>query len=731
MLKLFRGLGSRWLQGLMGLAMVTSLVACGGGGSAGSPVLGGGGTGGTTTPAPKVSLSLSSDTVALASPATVTAVFKDATGGAISGQVVTFTTTGGLGVFSAATALTDASGVASVTLSPKDSTSTGADTVTASVTYNNATYSASAGFKLTATTVTIASVTSDITALGAYAQTSINVTLAGTSSATPVKVTIASQCVTSGRATLVPADVTTTTGSASFTYRDNGCGAYQKEDNLQIAVVGTTQLASLKFSLSSPAVASISFISSSPQSIYLRGSGYVENSDVKFQVKDASGQGVPEQLVVLEPTTLAGGLLIEGGSAPVTKKTDSKGEVTVRINSGTVPTPVRVKATLKDSAIATVSSSLSIAVGLPSQLRFSVAAEAFNIEAYDRDGVPNTYTVIASDRLGNPVPDGTAINFVTEAGQVEALKFTALNGGIAKATAASASNGQRPPDGRVTMVAYALGEESFIDRNGNNIYDKAGENGATQDEDFQDLGDIYLDRLYNGRFDVDKDQFLSLSLGGNKECKEGSDSLLKLIDPITGAQLANSPSRPGSCDQVWGRAYVRMAVQTVWSRSSARPMWGEAFDKYAAASSQSACPIAMSLLTGYDVNGQPKQKTLYTVAKGDDGYKGDDSYGLYGLPGQGTIAFYASDSNSVAYNPVAAGSIVSVSATDGMSVSVSAGSPIGSTTSPTLVAVNYKFDNTNTGTITIKVQSPGGTVSAHPLLVKTVAKPADYVSCTP
>lgn len=722
MLKLFRGLGSRWLQGLMGLAMVTSLVACGGGGSAGSPVLGGGGTGGTTTPAPKVSLSLSSDTVALASPATVTAVFKDATGGAISGQVVTFTTTGGLGVFSAATALTDASGVASVTLSPKDSTSTGADTVTASVTYNNATYSASAGFKLTATTVTIASVTSDITALGAYAQTSINVTLAGTSSATPVKVTIASQCVTSGRATLVPADVTTTTGSASFTYRDNGCGAYQKEDNLQIAVVGTTQLASLKFSLSSPAVASISFISSSPQSIYLRGSGYVENSDVKFQVKDASGQGVPEQLVVLEPTTLAGGLLIEGGSAPVTKKTDSKGEVTVRINSGTVPTPVRVKATLKDSAIATVSSSLSIAVGLPSQLRFSVAPEVFNIEAFDWDGVSNFYTVIASDRLGNPVPDGTAINFVSEAGQIEALKFTSLNGGIAKATAATASNGQRPLDGRVTMVAYALGEESFIDRNGNNIYDKAGENGSTQDEDFQDLGDIFLDRLYNGKFDVEKDQFLSLSLGGNKDCKEGNDSVLKLIrDPLTGRQFEMYPSRPGSCDQAWGRAYVRQAVQTVWSHSTSNPMWGTKNHPNAAASSLAACPTAVTRLYDYDTNGQPMNAVLYPVSGTQ----------LYSMPGQSTISFYVSDSNEVAFNPVAAASLVSVSATDGMSVSVAAGSPVPSTLKPSGAVINYKFDNVNSGDITVKVQSPRGVVSAHVISVTTVAKPDGYVSCTP
>jgi hypothetical protein len=41
----------------------------------------------------------------------------------------------------------------------------------------------------------------------------------------------------------------------------------------------------------------------------------------------------------------------------------------------------------------------------------------------------------------------------------------------------------RPADGRVTILAYALGEESFVDSNGNNRYD-AG-------EPFTDLGDPF------------------------------------------------------------------------------------------------------------------------------------------------------------------------------------------------------------------------------------------------
>jgi hypothetical protein len=55
-------------------------------------------------------------------------------------------------------------------------------------------------------------------------------------------------------------------------------------------------------------------------------------------------------------------------------------------------------------------------------------------------------------------------------------------------------------DGRVTVVAYALGEESFIDLNGNNVYD-AG-------EPFQDLGNIFKDRNFDGVYDPTTDEFV-------------------------------------------------------------------------------------------------------------------------------------------------------------------------------------------------------------------------------
>ncbi len=66
------------------------------------------------------------------------------------------------------------------------------------------------------------------------------------------------------------------------------------------------------------------------------------------------------------------------------------------------------------------------------------------------------------------------------------------------------SSSPRPTDGRITVVAYALGEESFLDQNGNNVWD------AT--EPFQDLGSLYLDRVYNGHYNSVNDQYIALSI---------------------------------------------------------------------------------------------------------------------------------------------------------------------------------------------------------------------------
>ena len=344
-------------------------------------------SGSTANGAPSISLSLSTTTVTTASPATAIAIVRDATGAGVAGQVVKFTTVDGLGKLSVPSALTDATGSASTTLTANSATQSGADQVLATTTVNGTALQASQGFQLTATGITITAITTDTSNLGAYGQTDVLVSLSGPGQGTPITVSVTSACIASGKATLTPASATTTNGTASFTYHDNGCGATSTSDTLNVSVAGSSATLTKVLTIASPTANSISFVSASPSSIYLKNSGYAETSTVTFKVLDGAGNGLPGQGVLLHPTTLAGGLTLNGGSSDVMLTSDSTGSISLLINSGTVPTPVRITASLvANPAISTVSSSLSIAVGLPSQLNFSLSQQTRNIEGFDIDG---------------------------------------------------------------------------------------------------------------------------------------------------------------------------------------------------------------------------------------------------------------------------------------------------------------------------------------------------------
>jgi hypothetical protein len=676
--------------------VVLCLGACtGGGGDSGTNVFTGAtSTDGSATPAasaasaaasPAASVVLSSRTVTSAVPAQVTVTVVDGSGKVLEGKLVTFSTTAGKGAFSSTTALTDAAGKAVVALYPAPAATTGADVVKASVSVNGTTLELTEGFQLTATDVLITGFTSSVTpssSLSAYGQTDLSVSLTGAAPGAPVNVSLSSTCVSKGKATLTPATATTTNGVATFTYKDQGCGATDTADTLQASIVGATSTRGLSISLAPPSVSSVKFGSASPDVIYLKGSGLTETSLVVFEVRDLAGNPLPNQDVSLEATTFAGGLTIDGGTAPIVKKSDSSGLVTARVNSGTVPTPMRVKATLVGSGISTVSSALSIAVGLPSQLNFSFSQATINIEGGNVDGVPNTYSIIASDRLGNPVPAGTAINFVAEGSQIQASAQTSLSGGLARASVNFISAEPRPDNRRVTVLAYALGEESFLDANGNNIFD-AG-------EAFQDLGAPYLNRAYDGIFNSATDQFFSLSGGATPAPSAACASVDVAKDPLNLLRpLLNIPSRPTTCDGAWGRAYVRRALETVLSFSTARPY-------FAGASGTASAGCAPVVLDRDNLGNKGSFAPLGCIS-------------ISGAAKAGTVSFLVADNNTFRLNPMAAGTIVSSSATQGISMGPTSGTPVASTSEASGGSVSYSFDDTTlSGAITVEFQSPSG-----------------------
>lgn len=243
----------------------------------------------------------------------------------------------------------------------------------------------------------------------------------------------------------------------------------------------------------------LTFVSASPQTIALKGTGGAgrqESSVVTFKVLDAGGNPVVGQQVNFALDTTVGGLALSASSAT----SGTGGLASTTVMGGTVNTPVRVSATLAGGSVSTLSDQLVVSTGVPEQNSFSLSAVIKNVEGGQFNGctAPTGTTITArlADHFHNPAPDGTAVSFTAEGGSIDASCLTGLiqttqpDGSVltSKGTPGECSvrfcaGNPRPADGRVTILAYALGEESFVDSNGNNRYD-AG-------EPFTDLGDPF------------------------------------------------------------------------------------------------------------------------------------------------------------------------------------------------------------------------------------------------
>lgn len=644
----------------------------------------------TSPGTPVLQLALSSTSVSSAVPATVTATLTDSRGQPVPGQVVTFAVIRNLGRTNVGTALTDVNGKAVALLSPTSSASAGADEITATVQYAGASLSATQGFQVQATNATIVSFTGPAS-LSAYGQDILTLSLTGAAVDSPVKLSVSSSCAAAGKATVSPSSISATSNTVTLQYRDNGCGAIQPSDLLQVVVDGTSTAKQLTLPIDAPAASSIAFISSAPEQIFLKGSGFTESSVVTFEVRDAAGNTLPNKSVDLKLLTGAGGVTMQGGlgvGSSYTTQSNANGRVSVQVNSGTQPTPVRIQATLSGTTISTVSSNLSVSIGLPSQLNFSMSQKTKNIEGYDIDGTTNTYTIFAADRSGNPVPAGTVINFVTEGGQIESTKQIQPVNGISQATVNFASAEPRPADGRVTIVAYSLGEESFVDKNGNNVYDSG--------EDFQDLGNIFKDRNFDGIFDPTFDEYIGLTINNSSACAStGASAALLALD-------ASIPSVPGTCDGKWsgaGQVYVRRAVETVLSTSAARPLWPLGTTNVTYANSTITLQVSPS----------PADTLAFHPAGGDT---------ICTTTKSGSFTLIAADANpgkttpfvNKRLNPMAAGTVItSTTPTTGFSTSITGGTPVASTTDATGVAVGYSFDTAVSGSVFVTFRSPSGT----------------------
>ncbi len=227
----------------------------------------------------------------------------------------------------------------------------------------------------------------------------------------------------------------------------------------------------------------ISFISATPTTISLKGTGGASRSEtsvVTFEVRDTTGQALSNQTVDFSLNTSVGGITMLPSSAT----TDGSGRVQTIVNAGIVSTTVRVSAQVRGTSIFTQSDQLTVSTGLPDQDSLSISFSNLNSESFDHDGVAVKVTARLADHFNNPVPDGTAVYFTTEAGAIQPT-CTTVNGAC---SVDWTSQSPRIADGRFTVLVYAVGEESFTDLNGNGVADSG---------EFTDTSEAYRDDNFN------------------------------------------------------------------------------------------------------------------------------------------------------------------------------------------------------------------------------------------
>ncbi|HET7176439.1 MAG TPA: hypothetical protein VFK21_10580 [Gammaproteobacteria bacterium] len=247
--------------------------------------------------------------------------------------------------------------------------------------------------------------------------------------------------------------------------------------------------------------------------IALQGAGAVTNAQVTFQVNDASNTGVGGVNVTFSLVPSTGDATL----TTTTGTTAANGQVSTFVVSGTEHYSVSVLATVNTpSGVKTaLSNALTITTGIPTENNFAMASANLTAgNAADTLGITDVITVQLSDRFNNPVLNNTAVAFVANSGQITGQCLT-LNGNCTVTWTSSglpnANDGLHLP-GRVEILAYTVGEESFDDADGDGVFDHNDVftkfvSGTTVDSfveptnpSVDDIGEVYLDGAELGHY---------------------------------------------------------------------------------------------------------------------------------------------------------------------------------------------------------------------------------------
>lgn len=348
-----------------------------------------------------------------------------------------------------------------------------------------------------------------------------------------VSVTFTSTCA-AATITTSPAATDPTTGIASVTFTpDATCTtADTLTASATVETVPVSDQATFTDSSAPAAIlmvpaGTLSFVTADPVVIGVTGAPLPASSTVTFRLSGApAGQTVTFALDNPAAATLSA----------TSGVTDADGWVSTSVSGAAVPATVRVIATVDSTGISTQSGPVTVTTGTAYQDRFALTASAPAV-AVDQTV---TLTARALDYLGLPVPDGTTVSFSAEGGQLGATGCTTRDGRCSVSWTAALP---LPADGRITVLATVAGEESFIDANGNNLYDDG--------EVFGDLAEAWRDDNDNGTYDLDLGEYF-VDLDGNGTHEAG--------DRLYGGLLCAGPNQCAATRSAHARSAIVLPV---------------------------------------------------------------------------------------------------------------------------------------------------------------------------
>lgn len=343
----------------------------------------------------------------------VRATVEDQNDSSLEGATVTFSST--YGTLSTATAVTDASGIAQVMLTP------GLVPAVALLSASTSGFSDSVSLPFVAGPPSVASSLiagspSSVPADGA-SNSVVTVLLIDTNGNLVADGTSVTLQTTAGTITS-DSTTTTTSGRANFTLE---ASSSSETANLSLSQFpGIT--GSVEFGATGTGTATSTSTTIANNFLTISGVGGVDNTSITITVTDDSGvlitDPVGDNIRISFLTSPGGGefISVDGGSSETTIDTQTEsGAVTLNLQAGILPGAVELQILVDSTGLFTspevtaLIPQVSIASGPPATIVLSTpitnSIENLGGGFYRRSG-----TLIVTDRFGNAVPDGTAIN---------------------------------------------------------------------------------------------------------------------------------------------------------------------------------------------------------------------------------------------------------------------------------------------------------------------------------